>query len=299
MRDAPSSTSRVLKESRYSRELPGGDGFAYDCAHHHPVLANRVFPAQRQIGRFCGDFRPLISRIFVSVSAHPFWRRYLGACLRIQKFRSRRPGSGTKSGRTCSTTSIVIAGPDQGPDGMGQTLDIGGGSIVLRVQRVDLLVEPMLGRDPRIDRAADWSDGWSLHGRASNRRSIFPVPEAEEARTVPLGACDGEGNFGEAVISLAIPGKAVGHHHHPLRLSIPLPHQHCTGREFSSLAVKAGETGGRYRPSFFRNRSVQHLLRLVIEIAKAISLDSIGDDRKRQTPRQMSGRRPLKYGLPA
>src|SRR4029077_2545567 len=68
---------------------------------HHPVLANRVFPAQRQIGRFCGDFRPLISRIFVSVSAHPFWRRYLGACLRIQKFRSRRPGSGTNSGRTC------------------------------------------------------------------------------------------------------------------------------------------------------------------------------------------------------
>jgi hypothetical protein len=75
------------------------DQFAHDCAHHHPVLANRVFPAQRQIGRFWGDFRPLISRIFVSVSAHPFRRRYLGACLCIQKFRSRRPGSGTKSGR--------------------------------------------------------------------------------------------------------------------------------------------------------------------------------------------------------
>jgi hypothetical protein len=39
---------------------------------HQPVLANRAFPAQRQIGRFCGDFRPLISRIFVSVTAHPF-----------------------------------------------------------------------------------------------------------------------------------------------------------------------------------------------------------------------------------
>src|SRR5258706_10315466 len=78
-----------------SRELQVGDWFVSDCAHHHPVFANRAFPARRQIVRFCGDFRPLISRIFVSVSAHPFWRRYLGACLRIQKFRSRRPGSGT------------------------------------------------------------------------------------------------------------------------------------------------------------------------------------------------------------
>src|SRR5258708_2162031 len=131
---------------------------------------------------------PIFSATTSETRSHPFWRRYLGACLRIQKFRSRRPGSGTKSGRTCSTTSIVIAGTDQGPAGMGQTLDIGGGSIVLRVQRVELLVEPMLGRDPRIDRAADWSDGWSLHGRASNRRSIFPVPEADEARTCPLGS---------------------------------------------------------------------------------------------------------------
>jgi hypothetical protein len=30
---------------------------------HHPVSANRTFPAGRQTGRFCGDFRPLISPI--------------------------------------------------------------------------------------------------------------------------------------------------------------------------------------------------------------------------------------------
>src|SRR4029077_17167439 len=53
-------------------------------------------------------------RIFVSVSAHPFWWRYLGACLRIQKFRSRRPGSGTKSGRTCSRNSAFCAAVIQG-----------------------------------------------------------------------------------------------------------------------------------------------------------------------------------------
>src|SRR5258707_1134701 len=111
------------------------------------------------------------------------------------------------------------------------------------------------------------------------------MTETKEARTVPLGASDGKGDLGEAVIGLAVPGKTVGHHHHPLRLSIPLPHQHRTGREFSSLAAQAGETGGRHPPSFFRNRSVQYLLRLVIEIAKAISLDSIDDGRKQQMPR--------------
>src|ERR1700676_2707390 len=132
-----------------------------------------------------------------------------------------------------------------------------------------------------------------------NRRSIFPIPEAEEARTVPLGACDGEGALGEAVISLTVPGKAVSHHHHPLRLSIPLPNQNRAGTKLCSLLVKAGQTGGRYRPSFFSNRSVQHLLRLVIEIAKTIGLDLIGDDRKQKVPRQMSRCRPLKYAVPA
>src|SRR5258705_3642154 len=75
--------------------------------------------------------------------------------------------------------AIVIAGTHQGPAGMGLAFDVGGGSIVLRVQRVELLVEPMLGRDPRIDRAADRSDGWSLHGRASvvDRSSLSRRPK--------------------------------------------------------------------------------------------------------------------------
>src|SRR5258706_12027089 len=62
---------------------------------------------------------------------------------------------------------IVVAGTDQGPAGMGLAFDVGGGGLVLRVQRVELLVEPMLCRDPRIDRAADRLDRSSPHGRAS------------------------------------------------------------------------------------------------------------------------------------
>src|ERR1700730_16675272 len=54
--------------------------------------------------------------------------------------------------------AIVIAGPDQGPAGMGLALYVCRGSIILSVQRVELLVEPMLGGDPSIDRAADRFD---------------------------------------------------------------------------------------------------------------------------------------------
>src|SRR6266699_2847742 len=101
------------------------------------------------------------------------------------------------------------------------------------------------------------------------RRSILLVPEAKEARTVPLGACDGEGDFGEAVISLAIPGKAVGHHHHSLRLSIPLPDQNRAGSKLGSLLVEAGQTGRHCRSNFFGDSAIQHLPGFVIEVAKA------------------------------
>jgi hypothetical protein len=62
---------------------------------------------------------------------------------------------------------------------MSLTLDIGGGSIVLRVQRVELLVEPMLGGDPGIYRAVDLFDWRNLHDRAStsNRSSLSLMPK--------------------------------------------------------------------------------------------------------------------------
>src|SRR6266481_5547988 len=50
-------------------------------------------------------------------------------------------------------------------------------------------------------------------------------------------ACDSEGDLGQAVIGLAVPGKSVSHHHHPLRLSIPLPDQHRAGSKVGSFLV--------------------------------------------------------------
>jgi hypothetical protein len=95
-RDEKGLNSRICPVN--SRKLPG-DRFAYDCTHHHPVFANRTFPIRRQIGCFCGDSRPLNSRILVSVCVRAFWWRFLAPCLRIQKFRSRRPWLSAKSER--------------------------------------------------------------------------------------------------------------------------------------------------------------------------------------------------------
>ena len=75
---------------------------------HHPVSANRAFPARRPIGRFCGHFRRLNSRILVSVGVRAFWWRLLAPCLCIQKFRSRKPWLSVKSDRT--TSKLAAAG---------------------------------------------------------------------------------------------------------------------------------------------------------------------------------------------
>ena len=77
------------------------------------LVHNPEFPVGRQTGRFCGDIRPFISRTLVSLCAlAPFERGFLASRLRIQKFRSRRPGSGTNSGRirsrNCDFRASVI-----------------------------------------------------------------------------------------------------------------------------------------------------------------------------------------------
>ena len=76
-------------------------GLQFEPDHlHHPVSANRTFPIRRQIGPFSGDFRPLTSRILVSAYGGAFEWGLLAPCLRIQKFRSRRPGLSAKFGGT-------------------------------------------------------------------------------------------------------------------------------------------------------------------------------------------------------
>src|SRR5579863_311442 len=62
---------------------------------------------------------------------------------------------------------------------MGLALDIGGGGFVLGIQRVELLIEPLISGDPGVDCAADRFDRGRLHDRASavDRSSLSRRPK--------------------------------------------------------------------------------------------------------------------------
>ena len=58
---------------------------------------------------------------------------------------------------------------------------------------------------------------------------------------------------------------------------------------------KLDKARGHCRSALLRVGLIQHLPGRVIEIAEAVGLDPIGDDREQQMPRQMIGRRSLKH----
>jgi hypothetical protein len=101
---------------------------------------------------------------------------------------------------------------------MGLAPDIGLRGIILGVERVKVLLQPLVGRDAGIDRAVHRFCGSSLHAEApfsglsrspKNRGPFQRVPVIAKA------TCD------RALVSLAVPGKAVGDHRHPLHASVP------------------------------------------------------------------------------
>ena len=62
---------------------------------------------------------------------------------------------GRAVGIATGEAAIVIFGPDQGPAGMGLTADIGLRGIILGIEGVEVVLQPLFGRDPGIDRAAN------------------------------------------------------------------------------------------------------------------------------------------------
>ena len=64
---------------------------------------------------------------------------------------------GRAVGRSAREAAIVISSTNQCPAGMGLAADIGLRRIILGIERVEVLIEARLGRDPGIDGAADRS----------------------------------------------------------------------------------------------------------------------------------------------
>src|SRR6266403_4419822 len=65
----------------------------------------------------------------------------------------------------------------------------------------------------------------SLESAAITAHLIRCRPQPKEPRTVPSCAGNFRGDLGEAGKSLAVMGKAIGHHHDPIALALPCPHQ--------------------------------------------------------------------------
>ena len=66
-----------------------------------------------------------------------------------------QPLQGRAVGIAAGEAAIVIFGPDQRPAGMGLASDIGLRGIILGIEGVEVLLQPLVGRDPGIDRAAN------------------------------------------------------------------------------------------------------------------------------------------------
>src|SRR5229473_132308 len=71
-------------------------------------------------------------------------------------------------GRPTGITAVIVSRSDQGPSRMGLTPDIGLRGIMLGVQRVEVLLKPMLGRHAGVDGASNRFGSRGLHGRASD-----------------------------------------------------------------------------------------------------------------------------------
>ena len=65
------------------------------------------------------------------------------------------PLQGRPVGIAAREAAIVVFGSQQRPAGMGLAADIGLRGVILGVERVEVLLEPLIGRDAGIDRAAN------------------------------------------------------------------------------------------------------------------------------------------------
>src|SRR5262249_52021136 len=120
--------------------------------------------------------------------------------------------------------------------------------------------------------------------------------QAEEPWSVPSSAGDCQGDLRQARIGLAVPGKAVGEHRHPLHLPVPFATHHRPGPEVrGALALLHGSLAGFLR----RSRAVEQGPALGIKVNPVVGLELVGQNTKYEVAGQMRRRLAAVYGMPA
>ena len=128
----------------------------------------------------------------------------------------------------------------------------------------------------------------------------FPVgprsrgPHAEEAMAVPARAGHRLGDLRQAAIGLAVPGKTVLQHHHPLQRAVPFANQQRARFQIDAvlcrgLARREGAVNGFNAVATLG--SPKHPKRRFVEIAKRCSLQTLGENPRQQPARRMGRRR--------
>ena len=121
------------------------------------------------------------------------------------------------------------------------------------------------------------------------------VSQAEEFRSIPTRPRDREGNLGQAWIGVAIPGKAIGKHCHPLHLPVPFAGEDGAGPEHRGpLAQPHGVLSSLVR----RPRAVEQTRSLSLQVAQTISLQPVSQGPKQQMTSKVGRRWPSEYDLP-
>ena len=81
------------------------------------------------------------------------------------------PLQGRVVGRASGIAPVIVAGPDQGPAGMGLAADIGLRGIMLGVERVKVLLKPVVGLNSAWATISIYLSGFVRARRCSGQRS--------------------------------------------------------------------------------------------------------------------------------
>src|SRR6516165_780863 len=115
------------------------------------------------------------------------------------------------------------------------------------------------------------------------------VPQPEEPWSVPACTRDRQGELRKTWVGLAVPGKTISKHRHPVHLSVPFAAQHGAGPK---LCAETPQGHGALSGSLRAVRSVEQPLTLCVEVTPTLGLQSVGQNAEQEMTRQVRGCRP-------
>ena len=152
----------------------------------------------------------------------------------------KKPLQGRAVGVATREAAVVVFGPERRPAGMGLAPNVGLGGVILCVERIEVLLQAVVRRDPGIDGATHRFFGRSGLHEADD--SAWVVAQAEKPWPAPAGAGDRQGDLREARIGVAVPGEAFVKNRQAMHLPIPFAAQNGAGAKSMLCRLGANST---------------------------------------------------------